>query len=385
MINVLHIITRLDRGGSSEVLLLLAERLNKEIFSTQIISGFTQEPQEDIETYIKRTGVKIEFIPDLCRELSPLKEIFALKKLYSAIKKVKPDIVHTHSSKAGILGRIAAALCNVPIIIHSPHGHVFYGYFGSFQNRLIVFIERVVALLTDRIINLTESGKRDHIELGISSPKKFVVIHCGIELEPFLKVNIERKEKLRHLGIPYDKTVVGTVSRLEPIKGQEYFIQACKLISLKRPDVIFVIVGGGSLENKLKKMAVDLDIDDRVYFLGHRKDVPELMKLFEIFVLPSLNEGLGRVLVEAMTVGLPIIATKVGGISDVVLDGKTGLLVPPRDSHNLAESILKLLENKDLVQKMGEKGKARANIFDINKMVEKIEALYQLLNSEKRP
>ncbi|HIE30269.1 TPA: glycosyltransferase family 1 protein [Candidatus Poribacteria bacterium] len=378
-LRVLQIITRLDKGGAPEVVMLLAEKLNKEKISTQIISGLTIHPQQDIDAYEKRTGVQIHFIPSLRRQPSLVKDVLALITLYLAIRRINPDIVHTHTSKAGILGRIAAALCKVPIIIHSPHGHVFYGYFGRLQNSFILLVERLTALLTDRIITLTQQGKRDHVRARIAPPEKFVPIHCGIDLSRFSDVEVSQKEKRQELNIPEFSPIVGTVSRLEPIKGQEYFIQSSALVARKYPDTTFVVVGDGLLEAKLKQMANDLGIRKNLLFLGYRQDVPELMSIFDIFVLPSLNEGLGRVLIEAMAAGKPVVATRVGGIPDVVLDEVTGLLAPPRNSHRLAEFVLRLLENKDLAHKMGRAGKIRAAAFDVRRMVEKTETLYQQL------
>ena len=188
MIKALHIITRLIKGGAQENTLLTVVNLDKTRYQTALVSGPSVGSEGEIESKARRLGANLTDIPELIREISPIPDLKALYKLYRFIKKGKYDIVHTHSSKGGIVGRLAAKLAGVPIIIHSPHSHIFYGYYGKFMSRAFVWIEKIFALFTDRIFTLTSIGKREHIEYGVAPPSKFTVVHSGVPLEPFLNV-----------------------------------------------------------------------------------------------------------------------------------------------------------------------------------------------------
>ena len=383
-IKVLQIITRLDRGGSAEVVLELAARLDRRVFATEIISGLTIHPQERIDAYTKRTGIKVRFLPTLQRELSWHNEVLATISLCRLIRKIKPDLVHTHTSKAGILGRLATKLNGVSAIVHSPHGHVFYGYFGRAKTQLFIFLERLSAFWTDNIFTLTEVGKSDHVALRIAPQKKFISVPCGIDLQRFQgtmgfdsrsQLALQRQKK-DELGLAKKSPIIGTIARLAPIKGQSDFLIAAAETVHKFPDIAFVIVGEGELKASLMAQAKKLGIDQQTYFLGQRNDIAEILATFDLFVLPSHNEGLGRVLLEAMAMGKPIVATAVGGIPEIVKNQETGILVPPHAPDRFAEAISYLLEHPKLAKIFGQRGKERVKIFDIQKMVEKIELLY---------
>jgi len=390
-IKVLQIITRLDRGGSAKVVLELAAHLDRRVFAAEIISGLTIHPQERIDDYMKRTGIKVRFLPALQRELSWHNEVLATISLYRLIREIKPDLVHTHSSKAGILGRLATKLNGISAIVHSPHGHVFYGYFGRAKTGLFIFLERLSAFWTDNIFTLTEVGKADHIALRIAPQKKFISVPCGIDLQRFQRtMDLDsrsqlalQRQKKDELGFAEKSPIIGTIARLVPIKGQSDFLVAAAKTVHEFPNAAFVIVGEGELKASLMAQAKKLGIDQQTYFLGQRSDIAEILATFDLFVLPSHNEGLGRVLLEAMAMGKPIVATTVGGIPEIVKNQETGILVPPHAPDRLAEAISYLLKNPTLGATFGQRGKERVKIFDIQKMVEKIELLYHQVLSKK--
>lgn len=376
-IKVAQIITRLDRGGSTDVVLLIASKLNQIGYQTTLISGFTVDPPENMEEYISRAGVKRICIHRLRREINPFNDFLALVKLYRIIRKEKFDIVHTHTSKAGLLGRMAAWLARTPIIFHHPHGHVFYGYFGSLTSKAIILMEKLSALFTDRIFTLTELGKKDHIKFKIGPAEKFLPVYCGIELSKFSDVKIDPVQKKKEFEISPHELVVGMVARLVPVKGCEYFIKACAQVKKEISNTKFMLIGDGPMKDELKRLSSQLGISESIIFTGNRNDVPELLNIFDLFVLSSLNEGLGRVLIEAQACGKPVVATNVGGIPEVVKDGQTALLVPSKNVSRLAQAVVSLLKDESRARKMGEAGRKWVDAkFSSELMMEKITQSY---------
>lgn len=385
-ITVMHVITRFDKGGSAQNTYLSVLGLKRNHFHTVLVSGRTLESEmkaEEIGAVNKDIQIlqseNIEFIqcPSLVREINIVKDIKALYEIVKIIKKCKPSIIHTHTSKAGLLGRLAAKLCRVPIILHTPHGHVFFGYFGPIQSKLFIFLEKWASLITDKIVTLTDREKRDHLVYKIAKERKFVVIFSGVDLRKFKEISLLRKLELKQkLGIPEHSHIVGTVGRLVPIKGHKYFIEAAQYILLKHPHTYFLIVGDGNLGEELETEAQKLGIKNNFLFLGWREDIDVIISLFDIFVLSSLNEGMGRVLIEAMTLAKPIVASDVGSIPDLVIHNKNGLLVLPKKSKELADSIQILLDNEKKREDLGNEGKGIASKYSADKMVTQIICLY---------
>ncbi len=389
-IKILHIITRQDKGGSAENTLLTVLGLNKENYDVTLVKGATLE---SVMSYEERSanemdlkkasdcGVKIITISELVRRISPLNDLKAFIKLISIIKNGRYQIVHTHTSKAGILGRWAAWLCRTPIIVHTPHGHIFYGYYGRLKTGIFIIIERITAFITDRIITLTEREKQEHIAFKIASSQKFITIHSGVETKRFLEITPEDTKRIKkEFNIKEDCLVVGTVGRLVEVKGHKYLIQAAHKI-LKRiqnyRSIKFIIVGDGPLMADLKREANLLGISESVIFTGWRNDVPAVMSVFDIFVLPSLNEGMGKVLIEAMLLKKPIIASRAGGIPDLIKDGENGIIIKPSSPDELTDAIIALLKSEDKRKKMGDNGRIIAESYGDKAMVEKLEGVYE--------
>ena len=375
---MLHIITRLDRGGSAENTVLTVSGLEGR-FDVELVAGRTTSPTPELSRLGMVKGRDWIEVPELVREIDPLKDLRALFKLYFLIRKGRFQIVHTHSSKAGALGRLAARMAGVPIVVHTPHGHVFYGYYGPLLSRLFAAVERFLALITDRIVTLTERGKWEHVRFKVAGPEKFVVVHSGVDLGPFLEVGADPGRTKEDLGIAPEDRVVGSLGRLVPIKGHRYLIEAAGLVLSRFRNVTFLLAGEGPLRRELEALAEGLGIAHKVVFAGHRDDEAEVISAMDIFVLPSLNEGMGRVLVEAMAEGKPIVATSVGGVPEVVEHGRTGLLVPPKDPDALAGAISELLEHPEMARRFGEAGRERASLFSAERMVERIGKLYDEL------
>lgn len=387
-IKVLHLITRLDKGGSAENTLLTALGLDKNRYkvllakgpSTESKMGLRERMEVDKSLQIAQSdGIGIINIPRLMRRIEPLYDLISFIKILKIIRSEKPQIVHTHTSKAGLLGRLAAFVAKTPIIIHTPHGHIFYGYFGRVTSYFFVLVERLLAKITDKIISLTNQEELDHVRFKIAPSEKFISIHSGVDIQRFISAKSGRDGLKESFGIMPQSLVVGTVGRLVPIKGHKYLIEAAPKILKEVPGVRFVLVGDGNLRPKLQRLTHTLNIQDAFLFLHWRSDIPKIINMFDLFALPSLNEGMGKVLVEAMAAGKPIVASDTGGIPDLVTHGYNGLLVPPGNPSRLAEAIVTLLKDSNRRQEIGKNGKLLAQRYSLESMVEKIETLYEEL------
>ena len=384
MTKILHIITRLDMGGSAQNTLLTCMELCGK-YEIILVHGLSQESgMSDLEKQIvqdgvekaRKNGVKVIALPSMVRSIRLIKDFRALFSLMWLIIKEKPEIVHTHSSKGGILGRLAAKIAGVPYIIHTPHGHVFYGHFGTLASKVFLWVERIFSRFTDRMVALTDGEKDDYISLAVCSPDKIFKIHSGVEVNKFMQGNGNRVEKRRSLGLDQNEAVIGFVGWLLPIKGPDYLLKAMDFVWHGHPEASVVLVGKGDLDVDLRAEALKKNANGKVKFLGWREDIDEIMPLFDMLVLPSLNEGMGRVLVEAMAAGKPVVASRVGGIPDLVRHGETGYLVPPANEQALADGIKMLLDDPEKAKQMGQRGQEYCHQFSLEAMIEKLDDLY---------
>ncbi len=375
---ILHIITRLDAGGSATNTIETVTRLDKTRYEVFLISGRSYDPDGRIARELKDRGIDCVFIDDLRRDINLWHDIKAFVRLYRIIAMGGYDLVHTHSSKAGILGRWAAWLAGVKRIVHTPHGHIFYGYFNRPLTLFFILLERATALITDRIICLTDIGVEDHLRFKVAGKQKFVTIYSGIDINLFRQSCPQDIDKLKEgLGIDRDDFVFGTVTRLEPVKGNRFLISAFARILSKFQDLKLLIIGDGSQRSALEKQCQEFGISEHVVFAGIREDIPSLLYIMDVFILPSLNEGMGRAVIEAMACGRPVIASATGGLPELLRDGIDGVLVPPADVQRLAEAMKEFVSNPDKVKIMGESARQRAgDRFSIERMIEDVEKLY---------
>ncbi len=388
-IKVLHVITRFDKGGSAENTFLTACGLDKGRYDVVLIKG--PSPSGDADDPEVRAAqdniaaceacIRVISLRHLVRNLSPLSDLIAFCNLIRIIRQEKPRIVHTHTSKAGILGRWASWFCRVPVIVHTPHGHVFWGYFGPLQTRLFIFLEKLTARVTDAIITLTPQEREDHLRFRIAPEGKFTVIHSGVALGPFL-TGPSRAEARSLLGIPQGETVIGTVGRLTAVKGQEILIRAAGQLIRPGKRIFLVLLGDGELRRDLEQLTVSLGIEGQVRFLGWRPDVARVLAACDLFCLPSHNEGMGKALVEAMAMGKPIVASDIGGIRNIVRTGENGLLIPVRDVAAWTEAIIRLCHDPEMCRRMGEEGRRIAPRYSSEEMIKMVDWLYGKLLGE---
>jgi len=364
--------------------MLTAALLDPERFDVDVFSGPQTGPEGSLIEEVRTRGVPLTIEPTLVREISPLKDIRALLALYRHIRQRRYTVVHTHSSKAGILGRWAAYVAGVPIVVHTVHGWGHHDRQRPLVRRLYVLLEQVTQPITDKLIVVSPRNIEKGLSDGIATPSKYVTIRSGIELDRFRHPSRPPETVRTELGIPLGAPVVGTVTRLSPQKAPLDFIEAAARVVDRRPDVHVVIVGDGPLRTDVEARLSGLGLTECIHLTGLRRDVPELMHSFDVFALSSLWEGLPRVLPQAMAAGLPIVATAVDGNAEVVTDGVNGFLTPPGDPGAMADAILRLLEDRVLSTQMGDAGRARVGEFGARRMVSDIATLYESLLAEEQ-
>jgi glycosyltransferase involved in cell wall biosynthesis len=379
VIRVLHVITRLTMGGSSENTVGQVLALGRAGFDCRLAAGLGESEPATVED-ARRRGCEILDVPGLGREVSPLRDLAALARLGVLIRRRRPAVLHTHTSKAGFLGRLAARLTGVPAVIHQPHGHVFYGYWGARRTALYVALERLAARWTDRIVTLTERGTEEHLARGIGRPAQFVTVPSGVPVEVLAALAPERAEARARLGLPPDAFVVIGVGRLVRVKGFDVLLASWPRLVAAVPGALVVLVGDGPERPALASQAAALGIVDRVRFVGPVGGGPgalaALLAAADVCAAPSRNEGMGRSLVEAMALGVPVVASAVGGIPAVVGDDEVGRLVPPDDAEALAAALLELAEDRALRAKLGEAARVRARRFSTAMAEARMLALY---------
>jgi glycosyltransferase involved in cell wall biosynthesis len=378
-IPVLHIITRLIIGGAQENTMLTAALLDPDRYAVDVISGPQTGSEGSLQEEVRARGIPLTIEPALVREIRPAKDLLAVVRLARFIRRSRYAIVHTHSSKAGVLGRWAAWLAGTPIIVHTVHGWGHHERQHPLARRFYILLEQVTQRITDKLIVVSPRNIEKGLADGIATPAKYVTIRSGIELDRFRRPARPREAVRAELGIPLDAPVVGTVTRLSPQKAPLDFVTAAAQVAASRPNAHFVVVGDGPLRAEVESRVAAAGLAGRFHLTGLRRDVPDLLHSFDVFALTSLWEGLPRVLIQAMAAGLPVVATAVDGSAEAVEDGVNGLLTPPGDPQALAAALLRLLGDPALAVQMGAAGQERAGEFGARKMVDDIAALYETL------
>jgi len=358
-IRVAQVITRMDWGGSPDIVRMICEDLDKEKFSVKLVCGKTLNPSRSTESFFMKHSKNVFFTEHLKREISPLNDLRAFFELLSFFRKNRFDIVHTHTAKAGFLGRFAAKAAGVKLIFHTPHGHNLYGYFNAFFTRMVILLERMASLAADKTVVLTGIEKDDLLRYNIDAAEKVEVIKSGIDIGKLENIHIDHSAVIRKYGIEEGSRLVGVIARLEKVKGCRYFLSAARIVAGKIPEARFLVAGEGSLKSDLMKLAAKYGISGKVNFAGWSEYTPEIISLLDILAIPSLNEAVGRVILEAGALSKPVVATAVGGIPEIVEDGVTGILVPPKDAEKMASAIIELLRDEGKRIEMGRASRRR--------------------------
>lgn len=383
---VVHIITRLDHGGSAQNTMLTALGHERTHFEPLVVTGEAGRwdaqgglaaTNENLRR-LEKAAIRYHVVPSLVRPVSPWHDLVTLWSLIRILKREHAEIVHTHTSKAGVLGRLAAWLAGVSTVIHTPHGHVFYGHFGRVRSRIFLQVERALARMTSWLIGLTEAERQDHLDRGVGRPDRFAVIPSGIDLERFRQARAAGKAVPDWFNCPADSIIIGSIGWLTDIKGHRFLVDALAELKKEFPPLQLVIVGSGEQRDALMTQAARAGMREAVHLVGRRDEIDACLAGMDCFVLPSLNEGMGRALVEAMAAGLPVIASRVGGIPAVVQDGLNGLLVPPGDSRALAGALRRVLGDPSWARQLGEKATHSIGPdYGLSSMVRAIESVYR--------
>ncbi|MCA9975394.1 MAG: glycosyltransferase family 4 protein, partial [Anaerolineales bacterium] len=383
-IRVLHPITRLIIGGAQENTMLTADYLNHRPeyagqYDVSIVSGPQTGPEGSLIEEVQARGIPLTIMPELLREVSPANDLRALMKLTKMMRNGRFHIVHSHSSKAGVLGRVAAKLAGVPLIVHTVHGWSFHEQMSPRKLSFYVALEKIGDWCGDATIVVTAKDRDKGVAQGIKNAAHYTLIRSGIELDRFGHPQISPAHMRQQLGIPQDALVVGSVTRLSAQKAPLDLVTAIIHVLRQQPDTWFVIVGDGELRPDVERALQTAGIANQVVLTGLRRDIPELMAAFDVFVLSSLWEGLPRVLPQAMATGLPIVCTQADGSAEAVIEGENGFLVTKGQPEELANKVVMLLKNEGLRQQMGENGRIQAPLFSAELMVADIDALYRRL------
>ena len=380
MIKIVRIIARLNIGGPAINVVLLSEGLKDDGFETTLITGRVEESEGDMSYFALEKGINPVIVNELARSISPIKDIKALCKIYRIIRKEQPDIVHTHTAKAGVVGRMAAILAGVPVKVHTFHGHVFEGYFSSLATKVFIAIERFLGRFTDKVVAVSNSVENDvSMRYNIVSKDKVAVIQLGFELEKFFEADKNKGRLRQELGLGSDVLLIGIVGRLVPVKNHKMFLDVVKKVPAK-----FIIVGDGELRQELENYAAELGIRDKVVFLGWRRDLENIYVDLDVVCLTSLNEGTPVSLIEAMASARPVLATDVGGVRDIVKNNENGLLVQSNDVDGFNKALLSMLEDREKRLEMGRYGRKFVNEnFRKERLIKDTENLYNSLLKEK--
>lgn len=381
-IRIMRIIARLNIGGPAIHVTLLTERLNNADFETQLVCGSIEEGEGDMSYYAEAHGVTPMIVAELSRSLNPLRDIVTIFKLYRVIRRYKPDVVHTHTAKAGFAGRWAAKLAGVPVIVHTFHGHVFSGYFSPAKTRLFILIEQLTARISDTIITLTQSLRRELADdYKIARKERITVLPLGLDLQPFAATPRKPGVFREAWGIPADAPLIGIAGRFVPVKNHALFLEAAAKVHAVRPDARFVLIGDGELRVDIEAQINTLGLRKVIILTGWQRDLTAAYADMDVFVISSVNEGTPVTVIEALSNGCPVVATQVGGLADLLDGGAFGALVPSGDSSALAAAILATLDNPP---DTGAAQAAMLNRYGIDILSRDLANLYRALLTQKR-
>ncbi len=374
---ILHVITRLDAGGAAANTVSSALAARRHGFVAHLAFGRTLNPRETLMTQLEESSVVIHALPRLVREVSPWYDGIALLQLIGIIRRTRADLVHTHCSKAGALGRLAAAVTGRPVV-HTPHGHVFYGYFDPVRTRFFAGIERGLAARTDCLISLTADETRESLARGIGRPHQYCTIPSGIDLQSFRGYARNGRAVWReHMGIPEQAALFVSTGRLVRVKGFDVLLNAFAMSESRTNGAHLAIAGDGEERDSLESLATARGLAGRVHLCGDLADVRPLLAAADVFVLASRNEGMGRSLVEAMAMGLPVVATRVGGIPQLVPTAREGILVASGDAAAMAAAMDALASDPARRQSLGDAARAAiGDAYDTSAMAQGLATVY---------
>lgn len=382
MKKVLILVTQSEWGGAQKYVFDLAKNLRNDFDITVGVGPLCHSDSEargngELIEKLKTASIKVKIFKNLVRQISPIKDLVCFFQLIKFICQNKFDVVHTNSSKAEILGNIAAKIARVKTVVFTAHGFVYNEPMSKIKRTFFLFLEKLANLFSDKVICVSEFDRQTAIKAKICKIEKLVTIHNGLDFDEFNRIFFSSHDKRAELGLTVQNFVIGTVANFYTTKGLKYLIVAAEAVVKKFPNTRFIIVGDGELRFEIEKQIKDLNLQDKIILTGFQKDIHSYLKTFDLFVLSSVKEGLPFCLLEASAAGLPIVATKVGGIPEIVESEKSGLLVEPAKPQLLADAIVKIMKNENLICKYGQFGMNNIkNKFDLKNNLKRIREIY---------
>ncbi|MDD5259627.1 MAG: glycosyltransferase family 4 protein [bacterium] len=380
-LKIAHIITQLELGGAQENTLYTVTHLDHRSYDCYLLAG--KNGQLD-NIAVRTLGAKAIFVPTLVRSIHPWKDLLALMAIYRVCRQEKFDLVHTHSSKAGILGRWAAKIAGVKKIIHTYHGFGFNDFQKPWTRFAFIWIERLTACITDTLILVSSENTKKALAAKIGKPGQYIVIHSGIKIKDYESLTIDKAMEKKKIGLPPAAPVIGMVACFKPQKAPLDFVRIARLVVAKIPLAQFIMIGDGELRPEIERLIQKLSLSDNVKVLGWRSDIPVMLKIMDVCVLTSLWEGLPRVILEAFVSRVPVVATPADGSREVIEDGVTGFLAGFHNMPEFAVKIIACLEDPEKAGKVIENAwKKISGSFDIDIMVQDIAHIYENTREDK--
>lgn len=379
---ILYLTTLLNLSGPALQAILLTAKLRDAGYDTCLVAGTKGSAEDTFISVAAQYGIEPVLIPTLSRSLNPVRFLINLRRLYQVIREFAPEVVHTHNTTAGFLGRLAARLAGVPVVVHTLHMYPFGGYYNRLTTFWFIWLERIGVLWSDSIITLSEKLRRVLTEMyGITRKQRLIVLPAGYDLASFASTKRHKNTFRAAWHIPEDVPLIGIIGRLLPVKNHALFLEAARLVQAELPEARFVIVGDGELRQPLVQQAHAAGLADRVIFTGWQKDVASIYSDLDVLVICSLNEGTPVPIIEALAAGCPVVATDVGGVADLLDRGAFGEIVPSDDRQRLAEGILKTLKQPPDIEPART---AMLNRYSIERLVSDLDSLYQGLIAKRR-
>jgi glycosyltransferase involved in cell wall biosynthesis len=385
------VIARLNVGGPALHVSYLTRRLAERGYDTTLVTGHVGPTEGSMEYVAEEADLHPLHLGSLRRNVSPLADLAALFRLVGLLRRVRPHVLHTHTAKAGAVGRIAAVLAlgaRPPVVVHTYHGHVLTGYFSTRLSRVFLEVERLLGRITDALIAVSPEVRDDLVRLGVARESKFTVVRLGLDLEQRTAAPPDARERVRaELGIASESFVVTWLGRMTEIKRVADLLHIFADVRQRGVEAVLVLVGDGPDRSKLERLAGELGIADVVRFTGFRADVGSIYRASDVVALSSANEGTPVSLIEALAAGCPVVTTDVGGASDVVDGGRAGVLVPFGDRRAFADALAELAVSPGRRRELGEAGRRHVRTrYSVERLVEDVDALYRsLLAVRARP
>ena len=388
MIRVLRAIARLNMGGPALHVSYLADGLRGRGYETILVAGSVSQGEQSMAYVAEELGVPVVTIPHLHREISPVRDLLATVRLARIMRAERPAILHTHTAKAGAVGRVAALLAGrsrPPIIVHTFHGHVLRGYFGRFWTGVFRLLERLLARITDALVAVSPEVRDELVAFGVAPASKFRVIRLGIELDQRVARDDQARRRTRRvMGVRDGRFVVGWIGRMTAVKRTDVVLESFRRLREQGVDAVLCMVGDGPDRRSVEDLAAELGVMRDCLFPGYQEDVGPFFAAFDVFVLPSGNEGTPVTAIEALASGCPVVATRVGGVPDVVREGEDGFLVDPGAVEDIAERLARLARDPALRARMGEAGRTRVvPRYAVERLVDDVDGLYRRLLARK--